>query len=160
MADASFSAQEQRRADGATQAWDEGDYLLYVQVNKLRRSPRLHLTYENHHHTKNNHQSNQRSTYRQEHRSWGCEQTQWSKEPRLWAVFPPLAQVTLTAEVFRNAPHSPEAENKCISYKVVATVVSPSSFANPCDGGRPCRLQYPLKIAECACHPIEMIINT
>lgn len=49
----------------------------------------------------------------------------------------------------------PEAEHKCISDKVVATVVSPSSFPNPCDGGRPCRFQYPLKIAECTYHSVE-----
>ena len=44
----------------------------------------------------------------------------------------------------------PEAEHKCISYKVVTTVVSPSSLANPGNGGRPCRFQYPLMITECA----------
>ena len=64
----------------------------------------------------------------------------------------------------------PEAEHKCISYKVVTTVVSPSSFANPGNCGRPCRLQYPLKIAERACLAIKvrwienlldkMVINT
>jgi hypothetical protein len=50
----------------------------------------------------------------------------------------------------------PEAEHKCISYKVVATVVSPSSLANPGHSGCTCRLQYSLKIAECARLTIEV----
>ena len=50
----------------------------------------------------------------------------------------------------------PETEHKCISYKVVATVVSPSSFTDPRNGGCPCGLQYPLKITERACHAIKV----
>ena len=49
----------------------------------------------------------------------------------------------------------PAAEHKCVSDKVVAAVVSPSSFPNPCDGRCPCGFQYPLKIAEYAYHSVE-----
>ncbi|BAS81423.1 Os02g0802250, partial [Oryza sativa Japonica Group] len=36
------------------------------------------------------------------------------------------------------------------------TVVSASSLADPRDGGRPCRLQYPLETAECAGLAVEV----
>lgn len=61
--------------------------------------------------------------------------------------------VTSSADQFLGLP---ETEHKCISHKVVATIVSPSSFADPRGGGCPRGLQYSLKIVERAYHIIKV----
>ncbi len=62
----------------------------------------------------------------------------------------------LRIQIMEGKEKLPETKNKCISYKIMATIISTACFANPCNSLSPTILQNGLKSTKGLWYAVKM----